>query len=195
MNETDRLYAFVFRGELAKEALAKTGFVRGEQSAFLEAETANDLSISYLDQALLTSAKRMAAVYAAVATFENSARRLVQTVLLDAKKDNWWDECVSKNIRDRAESRQNEEKKIKWHTQRGQDLINYTELRDLSNVIQNSNNWPFFEPHVRSAEWVRSIFDVIERSRNVIMHSGTLEREDIQRIGINIRDWIKQVGA
>jgi hypothetical protein len=27
------------------------------------------------------------------------------------------------------------------------------------------------------------------------MHSGVLELGDIERVGINIRDWIKQVGA
>jgi len=27
------------------------------------------------------------------------------------------------------------------------------------------------------------------------MHSGTLDAEDVARVGIYIRDWIKQVGA
>ena len=40
----------------------------------------------------------------------------------------------------------------------------------------------------------RQIFQTIERSRNVIMHSGELGRRDIERIGTNIRDWINQVG-
>ena len=40
-----------------------------------------------------------------------------------------------------------------------------------------------------------SVLDTIERSRNVIMHSGSLDRVDIERVGMNIRDWIKQVGA
>ncbi len=37
--------------------------------------------------------------------------------------------------------------------------------------------------------------DTIERSRNVIMHSGNLQGPDVERVGILIRDWIKQVGA
>jgi hypothetical protein len=44
-------------------------------------------------------------------------------------------------------------------------------------------------------EWATSIFASIERSRNVIMHSGVLDIEDVERLGINIRDWIKQVGS
>jgi hypothetical protein len=35
----------------------------------------------------------------------------------------------------------------------------------------------------------------LERSRNVIMHSGDLDQQDVERIGIHIRDWVKQVGA
>ena len=65
-------------------------------------------------------------------------------------------------------------------------------MPDLKNIIRNT--WRM-EPYVGTVEWAGSIFDVIERSRNVIMHSGVLDKEDIQRLGINIRDWVKQVGA
>jgi len=34
----------------------------------------------------------------------------------------------------------------------------------------------------------------LETSRNIIMHGGILELEDVERIGMNIRDWIKQAG-
>lgn len=52
-----------------------------------------------------------------------------------------------------------------------------------------------FEPFWPSPEWARGIFDAVERSRNVIMHSGLLDLEDIERVGMNIRDWVRQVGA
>jgi hypothetical protein len=34
-----------------------------------------------------------------------------------------------------------------------------------------------------------------KHSRNVIMHSGMLDLEDIERLGMNLHDWVKQVGA
>lgn len=52
-----------------------------------------------------------------------------------------------------------------------------------------------FEVHIVSLEWAKQIFTTLEKSRNVIMHSGELGERDIERIGINIRDWISQVGA
>jgi hypothetical protein len=66
----------------------------------------------------------------------------------------------------------------------------------LSNLLAiMRNNWVEFEPYIGNIEWAANIFDAIERSRNVIMHSGVLDKEDIERLGIYIRDWIKQVGG
>jgi hypothetical protein len=56
-------------------------------------------------------------------------------------------------------------------------------------------NWEAFEAFLPSRDWTGSVFDSVERSRNVIMHSGNLGPRDIERVGIHIRDWITQVGA
>lgn len=71
--------------------------------------------------------------------------------------------------------------------------MNYTELKDLLNII--NANWEAFEAFLPSRDWTGSVFDLVERSRNVIMHSGSLGSSDIERVGIHIRDWIAQVGA
>jgi hypothetical protein len=56
-------------------------------------------------------------------------------------------------------------------------------------------NWRLFENLLRRQAWVQHIFDTMERSRNVIMHSGTLPAADVERLGTNIRDWMKQTGG
>jgi hypothetical protein len=61
--------------------------------------------------------------------------------------------------------------------------------------MHSGANESLFEPFITSPEWARGIFDAVERSRNVIMHSGVLDPEDIERVGVNIRDWVRQVGA
>ena len=186
-------YDFVFRGLLTEEALDRAGRQTRATADLANIEIARALSIELMDDELVESAKQMAVVYTAIAAFENSARRLIANVLAEELGENWWTEGVSERIRRRADQLMEEEQRVKWHTQRGDDPINYTVLPDLSKVIRN--NWECFRPYVHSAEWAASVFDVIDRSRNVIMHSGTLDREDIERVGINIRDWIKQVGA
>jgi hypothetical protein len=107
--------------------------------------------------------------------------------------EDWWEQGVSEKIRRNAQSRFDEEEKIRWHTRRGSALINYTEFGDLTSII--TQNWERFKDHLHNLDWVRQIIDTLIRSRNLIMHSGELENEDIERVGIVIRDWVKQVGA
>lgn len=190
---SDRIYDFVFKGLLTEEALDRAGRRSKNFSRLADVEIAKALSIDLLDDDLMANAKSMAVVYAATAAFENSVRGLIKNILLESVGEGWWQTSVSDNIRKRAESRREEERKVKWHAQRGDDPIYYTTLGDLANIIRN--NFARFEPYIQSAEWAASVFDVVERSRNVIMHSGMLGKEDIGRLGINIRDWIKQVGA
>lgn len=44
-------------------------------------------------------------------------------------------------------------------------------------------------------EWIRTTFETIEKSRNVIMHSGVLDELDVARVGMNIIDWLHQINA
>ncbi len=188
-----RLYDFVYRGHLAEEALDAAGRRNRRLAEFESTETARILSLDLLDDQHVDNARAMANVYIAIAAFENSVRALISSVLLEQVGENWWDSCVSEKIRTRAEQKRQEEDKIRWHVQRGSDPINYTLMSDLVSILRQ--NWAHFEPYVHSVEWAAGLLDVIERSRNVIMHSGNLTRTDIERVGIYIRDWIKQVGA
>jgi Arc/MetJ family transcription regulator len=190
---SSELYDFAFRGLLVEEALDRAGRPHAHVSGLLDGELAGRLSIAQLDDDLVAAAKRMATVYTAVAAFENTVRELLKRTLIDAEGDEWWEKTVSSDIRKRAEKRLEDEEAHRFHSQRGDDPINYTDLKDLINVIKN--NWSHFEPFLQSQDWAKGVLDQIERSRNVIMHSGTLDGADIERLGMNIRDWIKQVGA
>ena len=193
MSDLDQIYSFVFRGLLAEDALDANGRMNHIGSNRLaDDEIIKRLSIELLDKDTVARALRMAAVYTAIASFENSVRRLVSTVLLEQIGADWWQSSVPNKVRERAESRQAEEAKIRWHTPRGDEPLNYTDFSDLIAII--NQNWEKFEPFIRSLEWARQLMVTVERSRNVIMHSGELELEDIERTGGLIRDWVKQVG-
>lgn len=192
MNDND-LYSYVLRGELTKVALNNTEIVSKHSSSdILINDYINCLSLDLLDDECVISAKEMATVYVAIASFENMVRKFVVKILLEHKGEDWWNSCVSDKIRKIAEARKDEEEKIKWHTQRGTSMINYVDFSDLASIMQQ--NLELFEIHISSIDWARQIFKTLERSRNVIMHSGELSRKDIERIGTNIRDWIHQVG-
>lgn len=188
------LYSFTFRALLTEEALDKTARIsRIALTSNVDADVAKRLPINALDEDLVARAQRMATVYMAIAAFENTVREFVSARLLDAVGADWWTTAVSDKIRTKADSRRVEEAKVRWHTPRGDEPINYTEFGDLASIV--SQNWAHFEVHLQTIEWVRQTIATVERSRNVIMHSGELGLQDIERIGTAIRDWIRQVGA
>jgi hypothetical protein len=193
MNDIDRSYAFVLRAHLTEEALDAAGRV-SRRSAFKDQEDLERLAgIDALDERHVASAKEMAVVYVVVAAFENSVRELIIKTLLETKGGDWWATCVSEKIRNAAQARMDDEDKVRWHAQRGQDPINYTMLPNLLSIIRQ--NFEQFEPFIHNIEWAAQIFDAIERSRNVIMHSGVLSKRDVARVGSLINDWSRQVAT
>jgi hypothetical protein len=187
-----RLYEFVYRGILTDEALDRAGRKSGPAELTAQ-EVAEALSVDLLDPDVLVATARMAAVYAAIAAFEISARRFITKVLLEAHGEDWWNQGVSEKIRTFAASRRDDEEKTRWHGRRGTELLDYVEMGHLVNIIQQ--NWGAFEDYIPRVDWATAIFGGIERSRNVIMHSGFLDMEDIERVGMHVRDWAKQVGS
>jgi hypothetical protein len=47
---------------------------------------------------------------------------------------------------------------------------------------------------VGNLEWSKTLLGGLEKSRNIVMHGGQLDLEDVERVGMNIRDWVRQVG-
>jgi hypothetical protein len=50
----------------------------------------------------------------------------------------------------------------------------FIDFSQLNSIIVS--NWRLFEILLRRQVWVQAIFETMERSRNVIMHSGELPR-------------------
>lgn len=191
----DLLYSFGLRGLLTEAALEKVGHT-GKKSFTerWEAETAKRLGIPLLDDDLVAKSRRMAVVYTAICAFENSVREFIEKKLLEERGADWWTRAVTPAIRAKAESRKKEESGVRWLTPRGASLIYYTDFGDLISILANSQNWKFFQVHIDNIEWAKQIITTLEKSRNVIMHGGELAPTDIERVGMYIRDWVRQVG-
>lgn len=188
----ESLYPFVYRGLLTEESLDKAG--RKTKVALDKAEAdliVEKLSYGMLDEESLVTARRMALVYSAIHAFENMVRGLVKSTLLEEHKEDWWDK-VPTRIQKRVSTRMDDDAKFKWHGTRGGSEIEYCDFGDLSSIIVV--NWNDFELSLNDMEWSKSLLGVLERSRNIVMHGGILSIQDIERIGGNIRDWVRQVG-
>jgi hypothetical protein len=188
------LYSFAFRGLMTEEALDRAG--RKNKRIIDSGDDASrfsQLGIVDMDESLVASAIDTSSVYIAIHAFENTVRRFISQKLQEAKGINWWETSVKSEVRTRAENRRDAEQTIRWHSVRGDNLIDYTEFGDLISII--SGNWLLFEPHITNIDWAKEIIGSLEKSRNVIMHGGTLKATDIERIGVFIRDWLRQVGS
>jgi hypothetical protein len=185
------VYEFVYRARLSEEALDRAGRQSSASYAFDQQKLRESLGIDVLDVEQVARAEKMSYVYTTVAAFENSVRDLIKSVLLEGLGEDWWNAGVSEKIRKAAEGRMDEERKIRWHVQRGDDPIRFTMMPNLANII--AQNFELFEPYLHNVDWVRSIFETVDRSRNVIMHSGTLSDRDVARLGSLVRDWNSQV--
>lgn len=187
----DELYSGIFRALLTEEALDRAG--RPKSRAFEGELTKIEelVAIESLDEIHVANARRMSVVYAAIAAFENSVREIITKTMLENVGADWWTTHVSEKIKRASEERKTIEEKAKWHTQRGDDPIQFTMLPNLLNIFRH--NIDLFQDLINDIDWAASIFDTIERSRNVIMHSGQLSNRDIARLGSLFRDWNAQV--
>lgn len=184
------LYEFIYRARLSEEALDRAGRISSASLSFDHQKAREILGIDVLDAEHVARAEKMSFVYTTVAAFENSVRDLIKSILIEALGEDWWNLAVSEKIRRAAELRMEEEKKIRWHVQRGDDPIRFTMMPNLANII--AQNFEHFEPYLHNIDWVRNIFEIVERSRNVIMHSGMLSDRDMARLGSLVRDWNSQ---
>jgi len=189
----DALYSFAFRGLLTEEALDRSGRQQATHFEIDLANTASLVGLNALDDESVLIARNMSVVYTAIHAFENSVRQLIENTLLEEVGEDWWASSVSNKVRTSAENRIADEQKTRWHGQRGEEPLHYTMLPDLLKIIRG--NQEIFEPFIPNVEWAAQIFEGVERSRNVIMHSEVLSDRDIARVGSLLKDWNAQVGA
>jgi hypothetical protein len=188
----DNLYSFVYRGVLTEEALDKVGRSRRRHFGAEESrELQKTLCYDLLEAEALADAQRMSTVYAAIHAFENIVRHLVSTAMAEHHGERWWSK-VPERIRKSVATRMAEDAKFRWHGARGATELNYCDFGDLSSIIVT--NWAAFEDLLANIEWAKAVLSTLEKSRNTTMHGGVLAQEDVERIGMNIRDWIRQAG-
>lgn len=141
---------------------------------------------------LRASSMKALPAYLAFFCFENSAREIVSERLAERLGSNWWDSAASSSLKQKVTKRQESEGKDRWHMRRGATEIYYTDFGDLASLVQN--NWSAFDDLFPDINWIVSRFQELEKSRNIVAHNNLLEPNEVNRISLYLRDWIRQVG-
>jgi hypothetical protein len=123
---------------------------------------------------------------------ENIIRDLISSRFADADGVGWFDTRAATQMKAKVQDRKDKEAKNQWHTGRNRDPIFYLDFGDLARLIVT--HWSIFEDLLPNQPWVLSRLDEAERSRNVIAHTNLLSSEEVARLEMYLRDWIKQIG-
>jgi hypothetical protein len=144
-----------------------------------------------LPKRIIDEAIKMSEIYPVIYAFENSVRKMVQTVMQKNHNTNWWDNKVSRKIRDKVSERMKDEERNRWHGKRGAHEVFYSDIEDLSDII--STNWKDFESFFPNQHWVKTMIEIIGKSRNVIAHNNPLSDDDMAALKVHFKQWTNQI--
>jgi len=138
-------------------------------------------------------ARRMGEVYQLLYCLENSIRELIETTLREEYgPTDWWESGVDESIRKSSEKRKSDDLKARWHSSRGESLLNYVDFPLYADII--TDQWRLFDDLLGDSDWVTSYFGEMNRTRRALAHTGDLTAADVERMELRVRDWLRVVG-
>lgn len=133
--------------------------------------------------------------YPLLYVFENSVREFIDGHLTAAYGRDWHldADIVRRDTREKVERNRNSEAKTRYHSSRRARFIYYTDIGDLVLIYRSRKGVKVLQPLFPSDSWFPSTVEKIEASRHVVAHMNPIRRRDIDRIRINLEDWLDQV--
>lgn len=187
-----QLSDFMFRGLLTRHTvqdMQATGLLRYPLSG--AAEISDVDLFAPVSEAVRSSSLHMQRCYRLLFILENVVREFVGEVLADKDGVDWFETRASVPTKKKVVDRKALEAKNAWHTGRNAHPINYIDFGDLALLIQT--HYELFKDLLPGQTWAVSRLNDAERSRNVIAHTNILDEEEVARLEILVRDWIRQV--
>lgn len=137
---------------------------------------------------LRLEAARMSEFYEVFYCLENSIRKLVADIMMEANGADWWDgeQVDEKRIREPAASRRRKEIDS-GITPRSDKLIDYTTFGELSQLI--TDNWELFDPVFRSKTAVSNVSNQLNLLRGPIAHCNPTDELEQERLNLAVRTW------
>jgi hypothetical protein len=165
-----------FNVELGHDAATR----RGRKSADYE----------QFEAALRAESARMSEFYEVFYCLENSIRKLIADIFVDADGADWWNgkRVDEKRIREPAEGRRKKEIDS-GVTPRSDRLIDYTTFGELSQLI--TDNWDLFDPVFQSKTAVSNVSNQLNLLRGPIAHCNPTDELEQERLNLAVRTWFK----
>lgn len=139
---------------------------------------------------LRQEASRMSELYEVFYCLENSIRKLVADVMVDAEGADWW--LSSRVDEDRIRNKANKlrQKEVdSGITPRSENLIDYTTFGELSQLI--TDNWDLFDPIFSSKTAVSNVTNQLNLLRGPIAHCCPTDDLEQERLSLAVKSWFK----
>ena len=191
MNERN-IKEFIFNALLVQDtfkALEKEGISVANADNFAPVNRVIDCDFS---PRVWYEAVTMSSVYTALFCIENTIRNFIVERMSERHGLEWWENKVPRKIKEAVITLKKQEEKNKYHSSRSGSDIGYTMLGNLGQII--ISNWDDFSDIIPNQAWLTSRMDDLEMSRNIIMHTGSLPPDEIDRIESIVRDLLRQIG-
>jgi Swt1-like HEPN len=142
------------------------------------------------EAALREDAARMSEFYEVFYCLENSIRKLVADIFVEAEGPDWWNgkRVDEKRIREPASIRRKREVDS-GITPRSERLIDYTTFGELSQLI--TDNWELFDPVFQSKTAVSNVSNQLNLLRGPIAHCNPTDELEQERLNLAVRTWFK----
>jgi hypothetical protein len=152
------------------------------------AKSRKSAAYEQFESALRTEAARMSEFYEVFYCLENSIRKLVGDILIEAEGADWWNgtRVDEKRIREPAGARRKKEVD-NGITPRSERLIDYTTFGELSQLI--TDNWELFDPIFQSKTAVSNVSNQLNLLRGPIAHCNPIDELEQERLNLAVRTW------
>jgi hypothetical protein len=142
------------------------------------------------EESLRKEAARMSEFYEVFYCLENSIRKLVADIMIEADGADWWEKARvdEKRIREPAAGRRKKEVDS-GITPRSDRLIDYTTFGELSQLI--TDNWELFDPIFNSKTAVSNVSNQLNLLRGPIAHCNPTDELEQDRLNLAVRTWFK----
>lgn len=139
---------------------------------------------------LRSQAAGMSEFYEIFYCLENSIRRLVQDILVEAEGSEWWKSprVHEDRLRKPVEARHDKEVDS-GVTPRSFNMIDYTTFGELSSLI--TDNWDIFDPVFSSKKAVSNVLNQLNLLRGPIAHCNPTDELEQERLNMAVRSWFK----
>lgn len=142
------------------------------------------------EASLRREAVRMSEFYEIFYCLENSIRKLVADILIEAEGADWWNgkRVDEKRIREPVAARRKKEVDS-GITPRSDNLIDYTTFGELSQLM--TDNWDLFDPVFQSKTAVSNVSNQLNLLRGPIAHCNPIDELEQDRLNLAVRTWFK----